>query len=302
MTSLLRASPCSSEFLCILIFKNITSMKKLLFLPLLVMMAFVASCSSDDGSNMPDVDSRVFTGNLLLNGSPITDGTMCELNVVEGTAAITLYGVQFAPTMPAMDITMPMLNCKKKSNGYEISGKNVLPMVGNQPMDDFLISSFEALLTGDKFVLSAVTAMGTIGFSNAVVNIKPVGGSAKNYKGSLVVGDFTKEDVVIGVTKNDNTVDVVLNDVKFAANMPLVLDITLKGVPCVVVDGKITFAAENVAPYMNTEAEPAPQYMFAAVNGTVEGNKLSFDARMADDLAPYVAGKEFVFNGEEITE
>lgn len=277
-------------------------MKKLLFLPLLVMMAFVASCSSDDDNNMPDVDSRVFTGKLLLNGSPITDGTMCELNVVEGTAAITLDGVQFAPTMPAMDITMPMLNCKKNSNGYEISGKNVLPMVGNQPMDDFLISSVEASLTGDKFVVSAVTAMGTIGFSNAVVNIKPVGGSAKNYKGSLVVGDFTKEDVVIGVTKNDKTVDIVLNDVKFAANMPLVLDITLKDVPCETDAANFSFAAENVAPYMNTETEPAPQYMFAAINGTVEGSKLSFDAKMAEGLAPYVAGKKFVFSGYEIAE
>lgn len=277
-------------------------MKKLLFLPLLVMMAFVVSCSSDDDNNMPDVDNKVFTGKLLLNGSPITDGTMCELNVVEGTAAITLYGVQFAPTMPAMDITIPMLNCKKNSNGYEISGKNVLPMVGNQPMDDFLISSVEASLTGDKFVVSAVTALGTIGFSNAVVNIKPVGGSAKNYKGSLVVGDFTKEDVVIGITKNGDMVDILLNDVKFAANMPLVLDITLKDVPCTAVDGNITFAAENVAPYMNTETEPAPQYMFAAVNGIVEGSKLSFDAKMAEGLAPYVAGKEFVFNGEEIAE
>ena len=277
-------------------------MKKLLFLPLLVIMAFVVSCSSDDDNNMPDVDNRVFTGKLLLNGSPITDGTMCELNVVEGTAAITLYGVQFAPAMPAMDITIPMLNCRKSSDGYEISGKNVLPMVGDKPMDDFLISSVEASLTGDKFVVSAETELGTIGFSNAIINIKPDGGSVKNYKGSLVVGDFTKEDVVISVTKNGNAVDVLLNDVKFAANMPLVLDITLKALPCTVDGANLSFAAENVAPYMNTETEPAPQYMFAAVNGAVNAGKLSFDARMAEDLAPYVAGKEFVFRGEEIAE
>lgn len=277
-------------------------MKKLLFLPLLVMMAFVVSCSSDDDNNMPDVDNRVFTGKLLLNGSPITDGTMCELNVVEGTAAITLYGVQFAPAMPAMDITIPMLNCRKSSNGYEINGKNVLPMVGDKPMDDFLISSVEASLIGDKFVVSAETELGTIGFSNAIINIKPNGGSAKNYKGSLVVGDFTKEDVVISVTKNGNAVDVLLNDVKFAANMPLVLDITLKALPCTVDGANLSFAAESVAPYMNTETEPAPQYMFAAVNGVVNAGKLSFDARMAEDLAPYVAGKEFVFRGEEIAE
>lgn len=268
-----------------------------------MLMAIFTSCSSDDDNNMPEIVSKMFTGKLLVNGSAIADDTRCELNVLDAhVAAITLYGVQFAPTMQAMDITIPALDCKKTSDGYEISGRNVLPMVGDRPMTDFMMSSVEASLAGDKFVVSATTALGTIGFSNAVINIKPVGGSAKSYKGSLVVGDFTKEDVVIGVTKNGNTVDILLNDVKFAANMPLMLDITLKDIPYTAVDDNLSFAAENVAPYMNTETEPAPQYMFAAVNGTVEGSELCFNAKMAEELAPYVAGKEFVFNGEEIVE
>ena len=277
-------------------------MKKLLLLPFLAVFALFVSCSEDDGPNFPDVKSEVFYGNLLFNGSSVADNVKCGVDIVGDYASITLYAVTLAPTMPAIDIAIPALDCKKNSNGYAITGKNVLPMVGDKLMDDLLISMVEASLTGDKLVLSAVTAMGTIGFSSDVINIKPVGGSTKNYKGNLVVGDFTKEGVVIGVTKNGNSVDILLNDVKFAATMPLVLDITLKGVPCTMVDGNVTFAAENVVPYMNTETEPAPQYMFAAVNGTVKSGKLSFNARMAEDLAPYVAGKEFAFNGYEMAE
>lgn len=276
-------------------------MKKLLFLPLLVMVAMLASCSSDDDNNMPEIDSRIFTGKLLLNGSPMADGTRCELNVIDESASITLYGVQFAPTMPAMDITMPMLACRKSGDGYVINGKNVLPLVGGEPMDEFLISAVEASLVGDNFVVSAVTPMGTIGFSNALVTpVKPVG-DARSFKGELLVGDFAKE-VTIDVKKNvSGTLDIVINDAKFAANMPLTLDITLKDIPFEG-GGDVTFAAENVAPYLNTETDPAPAYTFASVEGRVSGDKLSLNARMSEELAPYIAGKEFVFVGVETIE
>lgn len=265
------------------------------------MVAMLASCSSDDDNNMPEIDSRIFTGKLLLNGSPVADGTRCELNVIDESASITLYGVRFAPTMPAMDITMPMLACQKSGDGYVINGKNVLPLVGGEPMDEFLISAVEASLVGDKFVVSAVTPMGTIGFSNALVTpVKPMG-DARSFKGELLVGDFAKEVTIDVKQKLAGTLDIVINDAKFAANMPLTLDITLKDIPYEG-GGDVTFAAENVAPYLNTETDPAPAYTFASVVGNVSGDKLSLNARMSEELAPYIAGKEFVFVGVETIE
>ena len=264
------------------------------------MMALLFSCSNDEENNMPKTDDRVFTGKLLLNGSLIDDATRCELNVVAGTASITIYGVQFAPAMPAMDITMPMLDCKKSGDGYAISGKDVLPLVAGTPMTAFMVSSLEASLSGDKFVVSAETALGTIGFSN--VPSAPATPSGSKYRGMLQVEEFSKEVLVNVVRNNDaGTLDMVINDVKFAANMPLELDITLKDIPFVSGLG-ISFIAENVAPYINTESEPATAYMFAVVEGDVKGGKLTFVARMADGLASYVAGKEFVFSGDGVVE
>lgn len=275
-------------------------MKRILFLPLFAMMALLFSCSNDEENNMPKTDDRVFTGKLLLNGSLIDDATRCELNVVAGTASITIYGVQFAPAMPAMDITMPMLDCKKSGDGYAISGKDVLPLVAGTPMTAFMVSSLEASLSGDKFVVSAETALGTIGFSN--VSSAPATPSGSKYRGMLQVEEFSKEVLVNVVRNNDaGTLDMVINDVKFAANMPLELDITLKDIPFVSGLG-ISFIAENVAPYINTESEPATAYMFAVVEGDINGGRLTFTAKMADNLAPYVAGKEFVFSGEGVVE
>ena len=275
-------------------------MKRIIFLPLFAMMALLFSCSNDEVNNMPKTDDRVFTGKLLLNGSLIDDATRCELNVVAGTASITIYGVQFAPAMPAMDITMPMLDCKKSGDGYAISGKDVLPLVAGTPMTAFMVSSLEASLSGDKFVVSAETALGTIGFSN--VSSAPATPSGSKYRGMLQVEEFSKEVLVNVVRNNDaGTLDMVINDVKFAANMPLELDITLKDIPFVSGLG-ISFIAENVAPYINTESEPATAYMFAVVEGDINGGRLTFTAKMADNLAPYVAGKEFVFSGEGVVE
>jgi hypothetical protein len=42
--------------------------------------------------------------------------------------------------------------------------------------------------------------------------------------------------------------------------------------------------------------------MFAVVEGDINGGRLTFTAKMADNLAPYVAGKEFVFSGEGVVE
>lgn len=275
-------------------------MKRLFLFPLLMLSAVILSCSGDDDNNMPKIENKVFTGELMFNGAAMADDIRCELNIIDGMASITLCGVKFAPAMPEVDMTISMLDCKRSTAGYEITGRNIVPLAGGQPMMDFMVSSLEASLVGDKFIMSAVTAIGTIGFSN--VSSAPATPSGSKYRGILQVGEFSKEVLVNVVRNNDaGTLDMVINDVKFAANMPLELDITLKDIPFVSGFG-ISFIAENVAPYINTESEPAAAYMFAVVEGDINGGRLTFTAKMADNLAPYVAGKEFVFSGEGVVE
>lgn len=265
------------------------------------MIAMLVSCSDDDNNNMPEVKSEVYYGNLLFNASPIADDTKCSVDIVGEYASVTLHAVTFAPTMPAMDIVIPALDCRKNGDNYVITGKNVLPTVMGAPVDRYLMTRVEGYIEGDKFVLNTVTAMGTIGFSNALVTpVKPVG-DARSFKGELLVGDFSKE-VIIDIKKNvTGTLDIVINDAKFAANMPLTLDITLKDIQYTAEDD-LTFMAENVAPFINTETEPAPNYMFAVVEGRLSGETLVMSAKMSEELAPYLAGKEFLFEGVEVVE
>ena len=69
------------------------------------------------------------------------------------------------------------------------------------------------------------------------------------YYGDLVVGDYTQKSVGISVTETtDSTVDVFFDNVKFAAAMPLKIDITLKDVPSRKAGGVLSFSVENVDP------------------------------------------------------
>ncbi|MBR3615264.1 MAG: hypothetical protein IKL56_01430 [Bacteroidaceae bacterium] len=143
----------------------------------------------------------------------------------------------------------------------------------------------------------------------------------KSYKGELLSGDLASGDeskyfameTVIDVKldsvqdSQDSFMDIVLNDVRFAEKMPVALDITLKDIPCVMsFDDNgytvISFSAADVAPYINSEPQPVPAYMFATIHGTIQDNELQLSAKMANDLDAYVAGMEFVFNGREIIE
>ena len=118
------------------------------------------------------------------------------------------------------------------------------------------------------------------------------------YYGTLVVGDYTQRNVGISVTEtSDSTVDIFFDNVKFAAAMPLKIDITVKDVPCTKAGDILRFSAVDIDPYMNREPEPQPKYRFARILGVVEGNELTLVAKMSDDLDASRAGKDFAFNG-----
>ena len=112
------------------------------------------------------------------------------------------------------------------------------------------------------------------------------------------MGDYTQKSASISVTEtSDSTVDVFFDNVKFAAAMPLKIDITVKDVPSRKAGGVLSFSATDIDPYMNRETEPQPEYCFASIAGAVEDGELVLEARMSDDLKPSRAGKSFSFKG-----
>lgn len=272
-------------------------MKKTILLSLISVLAFFVSCSDD--SDGPEIYENTFKGTLLYKGAELNSDAECGVNIIDNIATVTLYGVSFAPAMPAMDIVIEGLSCAKSDDGYVITGTDVLPSVAGRPVEAYAMSEVTARVSGDTFVLNCETARGAIGFDTSL-SVVTLGN--KSFRGNLVVGDFIKESTVsVGFDEANSVVTMVIKDAKFAENMPLTIDITLKDMPYVVGDA-VTFSAIDIVPYMNAEPEPSVSYTFASVEGTMAGDALVFTAKMSESLAPYVAGKVFEFEGELVTE
>ena len=154
------------------------------------------------------------------------------------------------------------------------------------------------------FILPLLAVIMTmVSCSNDDDNTTPPPALGENsYAGMLRVGDFEKSTVVDIVTDDESsTLTVVINDAQFAPNMPFTIDIKVEDIPYIVYgENKINFEATDVDPYIF--AEQAPGYRFATIQGTIdnEGN-MTLYARMADGLAPYLAGMVFNFNGERVS-
>lgn len=270
-------------------------MKKFI-LPLLAIMALFVSCSDDSEGTQPY--DNTFYGNLIYNAAIVASDAKCDVSIVDNVATVTLYAVKFAPAMPAMDIVIPGISCVKSNTGYLLSAENVVPLVAGVPVEAYAMSKVTGEISGGAFTVSCVTSRGTIVFDNRFAMPGNPALSDSSYAGELLVGGFAK-NTVVDVTFNEaaSTVDIVINDAKFAENMPLVIDIALRGIPYTS-DETITFAATDVVPYINAEPEPVNAYTFATFEGNIVGGRLVLAAKMSENLAPYVAGKVFEFSGE----
>lgn len=90
---------------------------------------------------------------------------------------------------------------------------------------------------------------------------------------------FTLQDVTCEVVLDDTkkSLDLFVNDVKFAEAMPMAIDITLPGIPCTVVDETVAFSFEgNLIPLVGTVETPA--FAFSKIDGVISDSHLNFNS------------------------
>lgn len=280
-------------------------MKKLLSV-LFIFTAFVFSSCSNDDENVFSYENT-FNGNLLLSGSVISEGLECKVSITDNVAEITLCGVSFAPEMmPAMNIVIPSLECVQTATGFAIYGENIVPFANGEQNSRYTFTEVNAVIDAASFNLSAKMPMGTIGFTteDSSPSEPTVGGTS--FSGTMTVGTF-EDDAVIDIYPNYETslLTIVINDVRFSSGMLNEIDIKVTDIPFSVIDdGSLSFAVNDLLPYIGNESEPSPGHRFAIFEGYIEdGSKFNLYAQMADDLEhSYLAGMSFNFEGNKIIE
>lgn len=108
------------------------------------------------------------------------------------------------------------------------------------------------------------------------------------YTGTVVVdkggaNELTLENIEVEFTVGDsgNTADIELLRVKFAARMPVTIDMTIPGVGLTFTDTGYSLAGEGIVPtYMN--GVPYPERTITGLVGTGSATTLDFSMRCGD--------------------
>lgn len=119
----------------------------------------------------------------------------------------------------------------------------------------------------------------------------------RKFNGTLVVnGTYVQDgtDCEIILEKAPEKVTLNINNVKFAPNMPVSINLTVPDVPLRYLDRDyMEFCGDSIVPVMGSLSAQA--YMFESIEGYVKNSELIFDAT--------ITGRgSFTFKGMEIAE
>lgn len=300
------------------------NMKKILFiLPLLLVFTALFSCADNDERVLPvaqpQARSFTYTGELQVGDFTLSSAVVVvEINKNgAGYMDIEMSGVKFSEMMPVtLDVTLRGIPCTETDGRLLFAADNIVPFIGGNASEDYKFALLTGWINADATAITFVAQMAddlaahvagmvfvyTAGESESGGTVTPPpvsGGTEYEFTGTLQVGEFILNPAAVSVVVDMQAavVDIKMSGVKFSDRMPLVLDITLCGLACENVGGVMRFAGQNVVPLIG--AEPSESYTFASVTGeyNMRSSVFTFSARMADNLAAFVAGKEFTFSG-----
>jgi hypothetical protein len=131
----------------------------------------------------------------------------------------------------------------------------------------------------------------TIGGGNSNTEVL----KARKYNGRMVVNDtYVQDSVFCEITRNSDKITLNLFNIKFAANMPMSINLTVPEILCGNGDGgEEIFQGDSIVPMMGTI--PAQAFMFENIEGSIVKNRINFTAT--------ISGRgTFNFRGEEVKE
>lgn len=290
-------------------------MKKLLFIPLLLMSVLVSSCSSDDngGSGTPPPPAEQVTKVDYYGEIKIADNILkTRCTVIYDTAAklceLQFNSIKFAEGMPDVKVRVAGIPCSPGTSVIEFHVPDaVIPEVGfasadsdmsmpGEPNPQFAMENLTGAIAAETLSVSATLAMGELTFKGTVV---PTYSGNMNVLANGETEYFTQKDVKCEVeTSLDGTsATLYLNGVKFADKMPVLIDLKLENIPCRQYDNRYSFAiSEDAVPLvkMGGTYTPMTDFTFSKLEGTVyDSGIISFNGNLTRGYIEY-SGERYI--------
>ncbi len=110
------------------------------------------------------------------------------------------------------------------------------------------------------------------------------------YKGKMVVGNYTRNDVVLELRENGDKADGTIFNTKFAWLMPVTVDADIRGLSRTVSGEKVFISGNNLIPYVKNQ--PKEKYKVTYFNGVKIKDSFT--------LTTYFGKKKVTYNGKKI--
>lgn len=110
------------------------------------------------------------------------------------------------------------------------------------------------------------------------------------YKGTMVVGNYTRKNVVLELRENGKKADGTIFNAKFAWLMPVKVDAEIRGLNRTVSGEKVFISGNNLIPYVKNQ--PKEKYMVNHFNGVKTTNEFN--------ITTYFGKKKVTYSGKKI--
>lgn len=282
-------------------------------LPLIALMALIASCSSDDdGGVMPEPVIPVTSVDYYGVAKVAEIELPVRCTVVYNTSAklcdIKVSGLKFADSMPAVNIRLAGILCSASASEIEFAMTTpIIPEISMQQTEglpsapgaanpQFAMNNLTGVIKDKTMEVTATMAMGEFSFKGTVVPV---------FSGLMkVLADGTDQlftlpntNCEVETSLDGSSANLYIFGAKFAATMPVAVDIKLENVACTMFDGGYSFiASDSIVPLvrMGGEYVPMEAYKFYKIKGEVlDRGTLVFDASMTKGAFEY-EGTRFI--------
>lgn len=283
-------------------------------LPLLALMALIASCSSDDDNGITPPSPVISVTSVDYYGiasvAEVSVPVRCTVlyNIESSVCEIKVTGLKFTDAMPVVDLRLAGILCSESAGEIafamttpvipEISMQSTggLPSAPGASNPAFAMNNLTGVIKDKTMEVTATMAMGEFSFIGTVVPI--FSGLMK----VLATGEeqlFTTPNIncEIETSLDGSNANLYIYGAKFAAGMPVTVDIKLTDLSCTLFDGGYSFAAsDSIVPLvrMGNEFVPMEAYKFGKIKGEVlDRGTLVFDASMTKGSFEY-EGERFI--------
>ena len=150
-------------------------MKKFFYLIVLTIAVFATSCESheDDNKFSEKIGLNQLYSVTMGNKTTLYKPVMFtyELNYNEGTADITINGVQFSPMMPAITMEIEDIRFTKTISGIKLNATNIVPEVDDKPIPEYTISSLNCRIASSQILNFSIAELSFVVNNSITVNV-----------------------------------------------------------------------------------------------------------------------------------